>query len=349
MRIRTLRYGLAGATAALLLGAAWSNAGADEAALRDQAKAVLGTLPESAATLERPMSDARVILGRVLYYDPRLSKNQDISCNSCHLLDQFGVDGKSFSAGHRGQLGGRNSPTSYNAALHIAQFWDGRAPDVEEQAKGPVLNPVEMAMPNEKAVVELLESIPGYGPLFDAAFPGEPSSITYGNMAVAIGAFERGLITPSAFDVWLSGKGELSSDALAGLDLFISKGCTACHNGALVGGGMYQKLGLVKPYPTEDVGRMGVTGREADKYFFKVPSLRNVAKTGPYFHDGGVATLDEAIQLMGRHQLGIALSSDERKKIAAFLQELTGAIDESYIAAPALPKSGPDTPKPDPS
>ncbi len=327
-----------------------STAGTGSAQLRDQAAAAFGALPESAASAARPMTDARVELGRMLYYDARLSKNHDIACNSCHQLDAHGVDGQAFSPGHRGQLGGRNSPTSYNAALHIAQFWDGRAADVEAQAKGPILNPIEMAMPSEEAVLAVLNSIPGYGPLFDAAFPGESPAISYDNMATAIGAFERGLVTPGDFDRYLGGDQAALEDAeKEGLSLFLAKGCTACHNGALVGGGMYQKLGLIEPYPTKDVGRSALTGKSADEFFFKVPSLRNVAETGPYFHDGSIASLDEAVRLMGIHQLGIEISEAERAAIAAFLGSLTGEIDAAYVARPELPASGPTTPAPDPS
>jgi len=323
---------------------------ADSAAVRRQAKSSLSVLPETAATQERPTPTSRVDLGRMLYYDPRLSVNHDISCNSCHQLDKFGVDNLPTSPGHKGQLGGRNSPTVYNAAIHITQFWDGREPDVEGQAKGPVLNPVEMAMPSEDSVVAVLKSIPGYAPLFSASFPDEGDPINYDNMAIAIGAFERKLLTPSAFDRFIAGDDDaLSDDQLEGLVLFVGKGCTACHNGAGIGGGMYQKIGLVKPYPGTDMGRFEVTGKDADRQFFKVPSLRNIAKTGPYLHDGSIETLDEAIELMGEYQLGIELSTAERSSIADFLGSLTGDIDAEYIAEPDLPPSGPTTPKPNPS
>lgn len=318
--------------------------------LRTQAKAIFGPLPENAATAERPMTGARVDLGRVLYFDPRLSKNHDISCNSCHPLNNFGADGEKTSPGHKGQRGDRNSPTSLNAAIHVAQFWDGRAVDVEEQAKGPVLNPVEMAMPSEAAVVAVLESIPGYPPMFAAAFPGEPDPVSYDNMATAIGAFERGLITPGPFDRFMQGDDEaLTTAQLTGLELFINKGCVTCHSGPGVGGGMYRMLGQVTAYPVEDIGREKVTGRPEDRYVFKVPSLRNVAKTGPYFHDGSLATLDEVVPVMAIHQLGVKLTDAEVQSIVAFLDSLTGTIDPAYVEAPALPKSGPKTPKPDPS
>ena len=327
-----------------------ASGGPDRAALRAQAKAIFGTLPSSAADPARPISTAQVDLGRTLYYDPRLSKNHDISCNSCHQLDAFGADGEPTSPGHKGQRGDRNSPTTLNAALHIAQFWDGRAPDVEEQAKGPVLNPVEMAMPSEEAVVVVLDSIPGYGPLFHEAFPEDPAPISYDNMGIAIGAFERGLITPAPLDAFIAGDDSaLTAEQAAGLETFIAVGCVACHNGAAVGGGAYRKLGLVNPYPTEDRGREKVTGQPEDLYVFKVPSLRNVTETGPWFHDGSIGQIDEAVTLMAHHQIGVTLTPEQTRSIVAFLGALTGQVSPKYVARPTLPPDGPDTPKPDPT
>lgn len=293
---------------------------------------------------------ALVDLGRMLYHEKRLSKSHEISCNSCHLVDAFGVDNQPTSSGHKEQRGGRNSPTTFNAALQFVQFWDGRAPTIEEQAKGPVLNPIEMAMPDEAYVLTVLRSIPGYDAAFKAAFPGEADPITYDNMAKAIGAFERGLVTPSRFDKYLAGDASaLTAEEQAGLDTFVTTGCTACHAGVLVGGGMYQKLGLVKPYETKDTGRMEVTKNEADRFMFKVPQLRNIAKTGPYFHDGSVATLEDAVKRMADHQLGKTLTDAEVASIVTFLNSLTGEVPAAYAAAPALPESGPQTPKADKS
>jgi cytochrome c peroxidase len=318
--------------------------------IRQQAKAIFGTLPANAHSAANPPSDEKVALGRMLYYDTRLSKNHDLSCNSCHLLSKFGQDSAATSPGHRGQLGGRNSPTVYNAALHFTQFWDGREPDVEAQAKGPVLNPIEMAMPSAEAVVNVLKSIPDYVSAFDGAFPGADASLTYDNMANAIGAFERGLITPAPFDAFLAGDdAAMTNDQVAGLQQFLVTGCIVCHMGPAIGGTMFQKLGLVAPYETSDTGRFEVTGKEADKYFFKVPSLRNIAETGPYFHDGSVKTLQDAVFIMAKHQLGKELSQDENASIINFLASLTGSIDPAYIAKPALPASGPTTPAADPN
>ncbi|TPV97084.1 MAG: c-type cytochrome [Myxococcales bacterium FL481] len=308
-------------------------------------------LPADLSRTDKPASSAQIALGRQLYHEARLSKNHDVSCNSCHLLDKFGVDGDKTSMGHRKQRGDRNSPTVYNAAGHIAQFWDGRAATIEEQAKGPVLNPVEMAMPDEAAVVAVLKSIPGYVEAFGQAFPGEADPVTYDNMAHAIGAFERKLVTPGRFDTYLAGDETALSDAeKQGLAVFLSTGCTTCHAGAYLGGHMYQKLGLVKAWPhQEDPGRFKVTKSESDRMFFKVPSLRNVAKTGPYFHDGSVTDLGEAVAMMAEYQLGRTLSADDTKSIVAFLGALTGEVPQDLVAPPKLPASGPNTPKPDAS
>jgi cytochrome c peroxidase len=325
-------------------------AGPDAAALRQRASGIFGTLPDEATSDANPVTDAKIALGRALYFDPRLSKSQEISCNSCHDLARHGVDGEPTSPGHKGQRGDRNSPTVYNAALHVAQFWDGRAADVEAQAKGPVLNPVEMAMPSEEAVVAVLRSIPGYPPMFAAAFPGEADPVTHDNMARAIGAFERRLLTPSRFDAFLEDQdGALTPEELAGLQVFLDAGCTSCHTGPAIGGAMFQKLGAVKPYPTKDPGRAKVTGNPADEGVFKVPSLRNVATTGPWFHDGSLTRLDEVVVIMARHQLGRELDADQVASLVAFLGSLTGSVDPQYIAKPEIPPSGPDTPKPDPT
>lgn len=307
-----------------------------------------GALPDLMG--EGDLDENKVALGKMLYHDKRLSKNHDISCNSCHMLDKYGVDSEKTSPGHKGQRGDRNSPTVYNAAMHVAQFWDGRAADVVEQAKGPVLNPVEMAMPGEDQVVTVLKSIPGYEEPFKKAFPGEDDPITYQHMADAIGEFERTLVTPAPFDAYMKGDVKaLTDEQVAGFDLFVTTGCTTCHAGPGLGGHMYQKLGLINAYETEDEGRKKVTGKDEDLHVFKVPSLRNVAKTGPYFHDGSIATLDEAVKLMAHHQVGKDLTDDQVKSIVAFLESLTGELPASALEVPELPESGPDTPEPDAS
>ncbi|SEN27436.1 cytochrome-c peroxidase [Nitrosomonas marina] len=285
-------------------------------------------LPES--IIDEQKNAALIKLGKKLYMDPRLSVNDKISCNSCHSLSNFGVDNEPTSPGHEGKRGDRNSPTTMNAALHIAQFWDGRAADVEEQALGPILNPVEMGMPSEEAVVNKLKGIAEYKALFAEAFGNEKDPLKYKNIGVAIGAFERTLLTPSRFDDFLRGdKNALSKNEKRGLKKFINMGCVNCHNGAVIGGNSYKKIGLVVPYETSDMGRYGVTGLENDKKVFKVPSLRNITQTAPYFHDGSVETLDEAIELMAKHQLGRDhVGHGMIRDIKAFLGSLTAKSAE---------------------
>lgn len=304
-------------------------------------------LPAVAASPTNEVSDAKVDLGRMLYFENRISKGQKMSCNSCHVLDKYGQDNLPFSPGHEGKLGGRSSPSVYNAAVHIAQFWDGRAPTVEEQAKGPVLNPVEMGMPDADFVVKVLKSIPGYAEAFKAAFPGEADPINYDNFGKAVGAFERKLLTPSKWDAFLKGNKEaLSAEEKKGFATFAKVGCVTCHNGVGVGGMMYQKLGLVKAWPDlKDNGRADITKNEGEKHYFKVPSLRNVTETAPYLHDGSVKTLDEMVKKMAEYQLGKQLSDEETASIVAFLKSLKGDLPAEYIKAPKLPEGGPDVPK----
>lgn len=282
------------------------------------------------------LTDAKVQLGRLLFHDPRLSMNGKQSCNTCHSLATFGVDNQPTSAGAAGKRGDRNSPTVFNAAGHFVQFWDGRAATVEEQAKGPILNPVEMGMKDDKAVVAAIQKVKGYANKFAEAFPGEKVPITFDHYAKAVGAFERKLTTPSRFDAFLKGdKAALTEEEQKGLVAFVDTGCMACHNGALLGGQTYQKLGLVKPWPSEkDLGRAAVTKNAADKLLFKVPSLRNVEKTAPYLHDGSVATLEEAVKLMGSYQLGRELNASELKSITTFLKTLTGTPPAALIEPP---------------
>jgi cytochrome c peroxidase len=344
-RSQYLLLGIVVCLAGLFPGCARSGSGSgtiDPATLK-----AFAPLPEVAQGKE-PLTEEKVTLGRMLYYDARLSKSQKISCNSCHALTQYGVDNEPTSDGYKGQKGTRNSPTVYNAAFHFVQFWDGRAPNVEEQAKGPVLNPVEMAMKSAKQVIAVLKSMPEYVDAFKKAFPNDKDPVTYDNMGKAIGAFERKLITPARWDKFLKGdQAALTTDEKAGFNTFMASGCQACHAGALLGGSMFQKIGAVKPWPeTSDPGRSKVTGNDADKLMFKVPSLRNVEKTGPYFHNGQTATLQEAISMMADHQLGKTLSDADIQSIATWMKSLTGVIPADYIKPPELPKSTSRTPKP---
>ena len=306
-------------------------------------------LPDAVPAAGGAATSDLVTLGRMLYFEPRLSKSQKISCNSCHDLATYGVDNQPTSDGHKGQMGDRNSPTVYNAAAHFAQFWDGRAADVEAQAKGPVMNPVEMAMPAEPVVVKVLESMPEYVDLFTRAFPNDKQPVSYDNMAKAIGAFERKLMTPSRWDAFLKGdKTALTPEEMAGFKAFTATGCQMCHAGALLGGSLYQKMGLAKEFPrSADPGRAKVTNDASDQGVFKVPSLRNIEKTAPYFHDGATAGLDQAVRDMGEYQLGRPLTAEETKQIIDFLKVLTGAIDPEYTKPPTLPPSTAKTPKPD--
>jgi len=305
-------------------------------------------LPAVMESKTNPITPEKVELGKMLYYEARLSKSQKFSCNSCHELEKFGVDNEPTSEGHKNQRGDRNSPTTYNAGGHFVQFWDGRAPSVEEQAKGPVMNPVEMAMPSEKDVIAVLNSIPEYKALFAKAFPGEKDPVTFDNYARAVGAFERKLVTPSRWDDYLKGKKDaLTADEKAGFGKFVQSGCAGCHAGAYVGGAMYQKLGIAKPWPdATDPGRFKVTKKDDDKMMFKVPSLRNIAKTAPYYHSGNVKTLDEAVAKMSDYEMGKKLSPTDVKSIVTWLNTLTGQIPKDLIAPPKLPPSTPKTPKP---
>lgn len=282
---------------------------------------------------------AQIDLGRMLYFETRLSKTSALSCNSCHPLDRYGADGQATSPGHTGKRGSRNSPTVYHAGGFFAQFWDGRAIDVEEQAQGPILNPVEMGMKDAAQVEQILSDIPEYVELFKAAFPKDKSPLDYTHVGRAIGAFERGLVTPSRWDSYLSGEKNALTDAeLEGLRVFTNVGCMVCHTGEYLGGSMFEKVGAVEPWPNQgDMGRFQVTKDARDRMVFKVPTLRNVEKTGPYFHDGSVATLPDAVRMMGRHQLGLELSEEEVKSIETWLNSLTGPLPTEYIKPPRLP------------
>ena len=302
-------------------------------------KALFAPLP-ARFDLPGPAPTAALIsLGRALYYEQVLSDGHNVSCNSCHALNGYGADGRRVSFGHKGQEGSRNAPTVYNAAGQIAQFWDGRAATVEEQAKGPILNPSEMGMPDTAAVLQHLRTSPRYRAAFTAAFPGQTDPVDYDNVGRAIGAFERGLVTTSRWDAFLRGDSSaITESEKRGARTFVAAGCSACHSGANVGGQMYQKVGAARPWPTTpDSGRFRVTKNLADVYVLKVPILRNVEKTGPYFSDGSVASLDSAIAMMGRYQMGVALTKAQVEDIRAWFRTLTGEIPVRYVAEPPLP------------
>lgn len=269
----------------------------------------------------------RIELGRKLYHDTRLSSNDAQSCASCHPLEggRAGMDNLPTSPGAKGQLGTRNTPTVLNAGWQIAQFWDGRAEDLADQAGQPILNPIEMGMPDEQTVVAKLAATDDYPPAFAAAFPAENSALSYANLREAIAAFERTLRSESRFDDFLRGnKTALNEQERRGLDSFMRVNCVRCHDGPLVGGGVFEKLGVYGAFESDDPGRYQVTKDEADRSVFKVPQLRNTAITGPWFHDGSGKSLEDVVEIMGRIQLDRQLTQDEITDIAAFLQVLTG-------------------------
>lgn len=290
--------------------------------------------------------DARKVeLGRALFFDPRLSKSGFLSCNSCHNLATGGVDNLPSSIGHKWNVGPINSPTVLNARYNLAQFWDGRAKDLKAQAGGPIANPGEMASTHELALAAL-RSIPQYKTAFKNAYGrGE---IEIDDVQDAIATFEETLVTPdSKFDQWLLGdEGALTAAEKQGYDLFKNKGCAGCHNGPAVGGGSFQKFGLVKPYTkdTKTLGRYAVTKVETDKFVFKVPTLRNIELTYPYFHDASAWTLEEAVNTMAEHQLGLTFTKAENAAVVAFLKTLTGK--QPAVILPALPPSTATTPRP---
>jgi cytochrome c peroxidase len=295
-------------------------------------------LPTSADNPDNVLSEQKIALGKALYFDNRLSKDQTQSCNTCHNIATYGVDNSPTSKGDNGGFGTRNSPTTFNAALHIAQFWDGRNKDVEEQAGGPILNPVEMAIPDEEFVLNRIKEVEEYRELFAASFPDDTEPITYKNLTYAIGAFERTLLTPSKFDNYIGGDTlALNNSEIKGLKTFMDVGCTTCHSGALLGGNMFMKFGLSTNYweltksTAIDSGKYVVTKNDADMFVFKVPSLRNIVKTGPYFHDGSVADLKDAIQIMSKTELNKELTTEQIDDIYTFLETLTGDIPNDAL------------------
>lgn len=284
----------------------------------------------SADEVDNPSTPEKVALGKALYHDTSLSKSGSVSCASCHDLANYGQDGKPTSPRADGKNGERNTPSTWNAARQFRQFWDGRAATVEEQALAKMIAPGEHALADEAELVAKLKAKPELVEGFAKAF-GAGDAVTAANFKLALGAFERTLVTKSRWDQYLDGNQKaLTQDELYGLKAFIDVGCMTCHVTRLVGGQMYQKTGTLKPYTSKDEGRMQVTKSDADKFMFKVPSLLNVEKTAPYLHDGKVATLEEAVTLMADIQLGAKLTPDQLRGIVAFLKALTGALPEEY-------------------
>jgi cytochrome c peroxidase len=322
----------------------------DDADLLKRARELFEPLPKDMATLESPVSKERVDLGQQLFFDPRLTVDGNMSCVNCHQPALYGTDALPTSIGVKGRADPRNAPTNLNAALNIIH-WRGDRESVEEQVIKALISPITSGQPDLKAVEDRLGCISGYAPLFKAAFADDPNPMTAQNIAKAIGAYERTLVTPSPFDRYLKGKSDaLSATARAGLKKFINTGCVMCHSGVGVGGGMYQKFGLVEDYwlatgsTNIDKGRFDVTKDPTDLYVFRVPSLRNVAMTAPYFHDGSVPTLPEAVRVMARVQLGVTLRDADICDIVAFLESLTGELPAKFTTVPTLP-SGSIVPK----
>jgi cytochrome c peroxidase len=278
-------------------------------------------------------------LGKRLYYEESVSANGQMSCNTCHPIASYGVDNLPVSPGHDGTKGTRNSPTTFNAYFHVAQFWDGRSPDLADQAKGPVLNPIEMGLQSAQDVENILKNNPEYVTMFKEAFPEEEQPITFDNFAIAVAEFEGTLATPAAFDSFLDGAVNMLDDQQKeGLSLFIETGCIVCHIGPGLGGNMMQRFGLVHgPYweytgsENQDLGKAEITGLESDQHIFKTPSLRNIEKTAPYFHDGSIESLEDAIRIMALTQLGKELSNGEIQNMVAFFRSLTGDIPEHAL------------------
>ena len=319
-------------------------AAAEDAALLKQAQGIFQPLPKDMATAEFPITRERVELGRSLFFDPRLTIDANMSCSSCHQPAFYGTDALPKPMGVKQRPHPRHVPTNLNAGTSFIIHWRGDRTNLEDQVLQALTSPITSGQPDEKAVIDRLARIPGYAPLFKAAFPDDPQPMRLRNIAIAVGAYERTLVTPSPFDAYLAGNQEaLPPAAKAGLKKFINTGCVACHNCVGVGGWKYQKFGVVEDYwkatgsDPIDKGRFDVTKDPNDLYVFRVASLRNVAMTPPYFHDGSVATLPEAVKVMARVQLGVTLDDADIRDIVAFLQSLTGELPANFAIAPVLP------------
>jgi cytochrome c peroxidase len=324
--------------------------GIDDIELRDAALGMFAPIPSTVpAIADNRVTPEKVELGKALFFDPRMSASGVFSCNSCHNVGTGGDDNMPTSIGHGWQQGPRNSPTVFNAVFNAAQFWDGRAADLAEQAKGPVQAGVEMANTPDN-VLATLNSMPQYVDWFQAAFPDEPDPVTFDNFARAIEAFEATLITPAPFDAWLNGDDSaLTDEQKLGLDTFMLAGCATCHNGVNLGGQEYFPFGLVERpgadiLPPDDKGRYEVTKTATDEYVFRASPLRNIALTAPYFHSGSVWDLHTAVEIMAESQLGADLTDQETRALTAFLHSLTGTVPE--VTYPILPAETASTPRP---
>lgn len=338
------------AFALLAAGCIFSKLVAAEDTLRMEAMNIFSPIPVKPTVLDTPLAQEKVELGKILYFEPRLSRSALISCNTCHNVGLGGADFQETSTGHGWQKGPRNAPTVLNSMYNLAQFWDGRAKDLAEQAKGPVQASVEMNNTPEN-VIRVLNSMPEYKTLFQKAFPKEKDPVTFDNMAKAIEAFEATLLTPnSPFDQFLRGDDNaMTAIAKDGLKVFMDKGCADCHGGINMGGEDYFAFGVMeapeKKIMAGDKGRYEVTKTKDDEYVFKSPSLRNIELTTPYFHSGKVWSLREAVTVMSTSQLDTSLSDNEVDQVVEFLRTTTG--DQPQVVHPILPPPTVETPKPD--
>lgn len=321
----------------------------DLSELQQRALKISSPMPENAFTEGMNPSDELIGLGKMLFHEPRLSKSGFLSCNSCHNLATFGVDNLPVSIGHGWQKGVFNSPTVLNAAFHKFQFWNGRADNVEMQAGMPILEKVEMSSKKEH-VIEVLHSIPQYVEFFRSAFPDDAEPIKYENVEIAIGAFERTLITISPFDDYLRGDETALSDLQKqGLTLFLETGCQTCHKGQVLGGEIFAHFQTPAERASGNIspGRFEITEREADMHFFKVPSLLNVVHTYPYLHDGSLWDLSQTVVLVAKEMLNKDLTDEEVDLLIEFLGSLSGVLPDEAMQLPVLPPSTSTTPLPD--
>jgi cytochrome c peroxidase len=352
LRRMTIVAGAAAACAVIAAGAMAPALSADNAedGLLARAQALFKPLPASAEATDRPVTPERVELGRLLFFETRVASDGKQSCAECHQPMFYGTDALPVSVGNSGRILPRNVPTVFNTALQFAQHYGGNRVDVEAQAVEALASKLAYGNPDIATAEKKLRAIPGYRPLFEKAFPGEAEPVNAKNWGLAIGAYERTLLTPAPFDRYLKGDTSAIGDkAKRGLDKFINTGCAGCHGGVVLGGQMYQKFGLTADYWTltgsveqpllggRDKGRFHDTKNEADAWMFKVQQLRNVAVTPPFFHDGSVATLPEAVRIMAKLQLGRDLADEDVSDIVAFLETLTGEVPANFAQVPTLP------------
>ncbi|MHB8077998.1 MAG: cytochrome-c peroxidase [Candidatus Krumholzibacteriia bacterium] len=333
-----------GVVAVIGIPAAADAAGSADVDLLNRAKAIFGPLPEAMTSADNPLTPAKVKLGNVLFWEPRISSDGTVSCAKCHPVGLYAADGLRKAVGHDCALNPRNAPTVLNAAAQIAEHWIGNRTNVEDQARQALLGPPSFGMPSYAAVAKVLKGMKGYVALFQAAFPNDQDPVTADNFGLAVGAFERTLVTPAPFDDFMRGDAAaLAAQQQRGLGTFLDTGCMACHMGPYVGGQLYQKFGVFEPYAKYtrsqpvDEGRFAVTRSPADMFVFKVPVLRNVAETPPYFHDGSVDRLADAVTIMARIQLAKDLTPAQAGDVVAFLASLTGRIPDALLTVPVLP------------